>query len=423
MWCMVHLSESSLSDWEPPSERVKELMCQAAKRVVHTGQAWYDEADRYSLTSGLLQSVVGEPVANDPIVAEAIARSNRSNQLHWAAANISHPGQPVSANTDPETLAIARYFVRRGLSEAAVVETYRRAQSFSLRSWIRIAFQLTSDADEMRELFEVSERSITTFLSETILAVHHQMRIERDNLTRGTYAERRETTMLILDGAPLSRRRAETRLGYQLEQSHIAAIVWGSESTANLSHLDLAVELLLQTVRGKPSLSVLASEDTRWVWLPAADNPDFSRVAAAITRLPGVRIAIGSTAIGVEGFRRSHLDAVTTQGLMTKAGPSQQIATFSDVQFIALITTDPEQVNRFIKHTLGDFQYADPELQRTVQIYIEEQCNASQAAARLFTHRNTLMRRLTQARDLLPQPLEKATVHIALALEALHWRT
>ncbi len=54
--------------------------------------------------------------------------------------------------------------------------------------------------------------------------------------------------------------------------------------------------------------------------------------------------------------------------------------------------------------------------------FIHEQCNASRAASRLFIHRNTLLRRLTQANELLPQPVEDASVHIAVALEALRWR-
>jgi DNA-binding PucR family transcriptional regulator len=398
-------------------------MREAAKLVVNTRQQWYDEVSRLSLTSHFMQSMLGDQLADDPVAVEAIVRSSRSNQLHWAAANISHPGEPVPANIDAETLVIARYLVRRGLTDAAVVETYRLAQSLSLRSWMRIVFRLTSDAEEMRELFDVSERSIALFLGETVSAVYDQMGIERDNLNRGTHAQRRETVMLILDGAQLSPGHAETRLGYQLQQQHTAAIIWGDESNTDLADLDQAAELLLGAAREHRLLSVLASVDTRWVWLPGNGHLEVSEVTAAIARLPGVRIAIGSTAAGIEGFRRSHLDAVTTQRVMTSAGLAQQVASFNDVQFIALLTSDMDQANRFIKYTLGDFEHADPELQRTVLTYIHEQCNASQAAARLFTHRNTLMRRLDQARDLLPQPLEGATVHIALALEALQWRT
>ncbi|MGH3562031.1 MAG: helix-turn-helix domain-containing protein, partial [Mycobacterium sp.] len=81
-----------------------------------------------------------------------------------------------------------------------------------------------------------------------------------------------------------------------------------------------------------------------------------------------------------------------------------------------------EQANRFIKHTLGDFESADAELQRAVLTFVHEQCNASRAAARLFTHRNTLLRKLSRIDQLLPQPLEATSVHVAVALEALRWR-
>ncbi|BBX85560.1 hypothetical protein MAUB_34330 [Mycolicibacterium aubagnense] len=141
---MVHSPGYSLPDrWDPPSDRVRELMRQAAKIVIHTRQTFYDEVSRLSLTSNLMASVSGHSLADDPIAAEAITRSNRSNQLHWAAANISHPGEPVPANTDAETLAIARYLVRRGISEAAMVETYRLAQSISV--WMKVVYRLTSD--------------------------------------------------------------------------------------------------------------------------------------------------------------------------------------------------------------------------------------------------------------------------------------
>jgi DNA-binding PucR family transcriptional regulator len=397
-------------------------MRQAAKTVIHTRQTFYDEVSRLSLTSNFMASVSGRLLADDPIAAEAITRSNRSNQLHWAAANISHPGEPVPANTDAETLAIARYLVRRGISEAAMVETYRLAQSLSLRFWLKAVYQLTSDPEDMRELFDVSERSITLFLGETISAVHRQMQIERDNLTSGAHPERRAAAMLIVDGAPLDPDLAEQKLGYQLDQGHTAAIIWSNESTTNLADLDQTAELLIHTTHGRRALSVLASADTRWLWLPGANNPDFSAIRSALGQLPGVRVAIGTTAAGIEGFRRSHLDAIETQRMMTQAGSPQQLASFADVQIVALLAADPEQANRFIRHTLGDFEHADPELQLTVLTYIHEQCNASQAAARLFTHRNTLMRRLIQAQALLPRPLESATVHVALALEALQWR-
>jgi DNA-binding PucR family transcriptional regulator len=72
--------------------------------------------------------------------------------------------------------------------------------------------------------------------------------------------------------------------------------------------------------------------------------------------------------------------------------------------------------------TLGDFESASPELHESVLTFINEQCNASRAAKRLHTHRNTLLRRLQSAQRLLPQPLDHTSIRVAVALEALLWR-
>ncbi len=401
---------------ERQSERICELIRRGAEIVVNLPQEWLEEMHRATLASEYMRTIAG-----DPVLAEATRRSNRANLLHWAAANISHPGEPVPANLGPEPLGIARDLVRRGLDESAV-DAYRIGQNVAWRYWMQIAFDLTSDPEELRELLDVSARSITSFIDATIAGIYTQMEIEREELTRGTHAERREIVALILDGAPITRQRAESRLGYRLGQSHTAAVIWGDEPDTDLSDLDRAAEALIQTVESQRPLSVLASTATRWVWVPGTTSPNLGRLEAALKQLPGVRIAVGPTAAGIEGFRRSHLDAVTTQRMVARLASTQRVASFTDVELVALMTADPERADRFIKHTLGDFEAASPELHRAVLTFVTEQCNASRAANRLYTHRNTLLRKLARAEEMLPQPLENNSVHVAVALEALRWR-
>jgi DNA-binding PucR family transcriptional regulator len=402
--------------WERPSERVCELMRRGAEQVVSLPQEWLEELHQATLSSEYMRAIAG-----DPVLAEATRRSNRANLLHWAAANISHPGEPVPANLGPEPLAIARDLIRRGMDESAV-DAYRVGQNVSWRFWMQIAFGLTSDPQELRELLDVSSRSITSFIDATIAGIYAQMEIEREELTGGTHAERREVVELILDGAPITRQRAESRLGYRLNQTHTAAVIWGNEPDTDMSDLDRAADALTQSAGEPRALSVLAGTATRWVWIPGRERPDLTRVTAALPQLPGVRIAVGPTAAGIEGFRRSHLDAITTQRMMARLSSPQRIAGFTDVELVALITADPERADRFIKHTLGDFEAAGPELHESVLSFVTEQCNASRAATRLFTHRNTLLRRLARADEMLPQPLHTNSVHVAVALEALRWR-
>jgi DNA-binding PucR family transcriptional regulator len=89
---------------------------------------------------------------------------------------------------------------------------------------------------------------------------------------------------------------------------------------------------------------------------------------------------------------------------------------------VALLTADAGRAAQFVKRILGDLEPASPELQAAVRIFVREQCNASRAAAKLFTHRNTLLRRLARADELLPRPLAENSLEVGVALDVLHWR-
>ncbi|EUA92015.1 putative transcriptional activator protein [Mycobacterium ulcerans str. Harvey] len=201
--------------------------------------------------------------------------------------------------------------VRRGLDPF----TFRIAQTVGWRLWMGVAFGLTSDPDELRELFEVTYRSISEFVEATSAGIAAQMQRERDELARGTHAERREVTALILDGAPISRQRAEARLGYALNRTHTAAVIWSDEPDGDLNRLDRVVDAFGRGADFARPLTVIAGAATRWVWVANAANAslDVEQVEQAVRDVPGARIAIGAAATGIEGFRRSHLEALTTR--------------------------------------------------------------------------------------------------------------
>ena len=90
--------------------------------------------------------------------------------MHWAAANMRDPGAPVPANLGPEPLGIARDLVRRGLDESAL-DAYRIGQNVAWRRWMEVAFGLTSDPDEFRELLDVTARSISAFVDATLAGI------------------------------------------------------------------------------------------------------------------------------------------------------------------------------------------------------------------------------------------------------------
>ena len=393
--------------WKRPSARVRDLIRQSAQIIVNAPPEWLDELDSAVLGAN-------PTIAADPELAAAVSRSNQANLFFWATANVRDPGAPVPPNPGPEPMSVARELVRRGL-DAFSLDAYRVGEGVAWRRLMQIAFELTSDPAELHEFLDVCSRSISAFVDTTLSAIAAQIDLERDELTRGTHAERRETVALILDGAPITRQRAEGRLGYALTGLHTAAVIWSDDPKGDLARLDGAAEALGHAAGGARPLSVLASTATRWVWVPGTVDTD--ALLQSVSEMPDVRIAIGPTASGVDGFRRSHFDAITTQQLMARLRSQQQIALFTDVQLVALITADTDRAAEFVKHTLGDLESAGAELQETVRTFVDEQCNASRAAARLYTHRNTLLRRLARADELLPRPLAESSVNVAVALD------
>jgi DNA-binding PucR family transcriptional regulator len=407
-------------EWQRPPERICELLRQGATKILNNPQPWLDELDEATLSAANMKEV-----AYDPVLSAGLRRVIRSNVLHWAAANVRDPGAPVPANVGPEPLSLARDLLRRGLTPSAL-RAYRIVQSVFWQRWMSCTFRLTSDNVELQELLAVSARSLFSFIDDTNAAITEQMQRERTELTRGTQAERRETVELILAGASIGNQRAASRLGHNLDQNHTAAIVWSDLPDSDSALLNRATEALAHLARAERILSVVATVATRWVWIPGAAPSDLDRLEKelekAIAGMRGIRIAIGSTAPGIEGFRRSHFDAIATQRLMARLHSPQRVASFDTVELVSLVTQDATRADQFIKRTLGKFESASPELQSAVRTFVNEQCNASRAATRLYTHRNTLLRQLTRADELLPRPLSENSVNVAVALDVVHWR-
>ena len=403
-------------EWQCPPERIGELIRQGATTVLNNPQAWLDELDEAILSAANMDEVAG-----DPVLAAGLRRVIRSNVLHWASANVRDPGAPVAANVSPESLSLAHDLLRRGLTPSAL-RAYRILQSVFWQRWMSLTFRLTSDNEELQELLGVSARSLFSFIDDTNAAITERMQRDRAELTRGTQAERRETVELILAGASIGKQRAASRLGYNLDQSHTAAIVWSDLPDSDPALLNRATEALAKLARADHQLSVVATVATRWVWISGAAPPDLDRLEKTIDEMRGIRIAIGPAAFGIDGFRRSHFDAIATQRLLARLHSPQRVASFDTVELVSLVTQDATRADQFIKRTLGKFETAGPELHTAVRTFVNEQCNASRAASRLYTHRNTLLRQLTRADELLPRPLAEDCVNVAVALDIVNWR-
>jgi DNA-binding PucR family transcriptional regulator len=393
--------------WEAPSPRVAELIRQGASLLLDEPATLFAQVDSAVLDASPSRLV------EDPVIAAAAVATNHANVLHWAQANVRKPGAYVPGNLSPQVLDLARDVVRRGLDDTSL-NSYRVGQNVAWRLWMQLAFSLTTDPAELRELLDVTARSIFTFVDETVDGIRELIEREREELVGGTHAERLETVNLILEGAPITRARASERLRYELAGEHTAAVVWTEDEDGGQSALESAADALARAAGARRAFTVVASSRALWAWFAAP-------VPASFEPPPSIRIALGTTASGLEGFRRSHLDALATQRLMHRTPRDLRLASYQDVQLVALSAQDEENTAEFVSRTLGRLASAEPELRETLRVYIREEFSASRAARALFAHRNTVLNRLARARDLLPTPLEGHGLQVGLALEIVHW--
>lgn len=360
-------------------------------------------------------------IAEDPVMMAAIKRSNRASLIRWAAANIENPGAPVPPVLTPDMMSNAQELVRRGKTDL-MFRAGRAAQDVAWQKWMTIVFSLTDDAAELKALLELSARSIMTYADGNLHAIAAYMTAEQEKQTQNTHVDRREWVTRVLEGVAVDSREASRRLGYPLNGTHQAAILWIEEAESELSRLDEAAETLLALYGHTPvMLRVIANTATLWLWLNEKSPPHLPRLQAYLKDHPGVKIALGTGGKGIEGFRRAHLDALAAQRVMSRLNSPAQAASFDSLRLVALMSRDPEATLRFVNHTLGELVHAPVSLKRSLLIFLQSGCIATETAERLHTHRNTLLKRLNRAEELLPAPLEANRLHVAAALEALSW--
>lgn len=406
------LASSSPHKWPTPSQRIQDLMRKGAEFVLNIPAEWLQELDQASLAADL--------VTADPVLVAAAKRVNRSGMIHWAAANIENPGAPVPRFISADMLTNARELSRRGVSDL-MFNAARSSQNAAWQRWMHIAFSLTSDPEELQELLDISARSIAAFIDVNMEGINEIMRTEREERMQGTHADRRELVTLIIEGTPISVQQANRRLGYTLEQAHHAAVIWSEDADTELGKLEQAAEALAKCSATRQSLVVMVNAATLWVWVHGNKDIDLQALQRMVKTLPGVHIALASAGSGIDGFRRGHLDAIATQRLLGRLQASAGVVHADEMRLVTLMTQHMESAHQFITHTLGDLASADVALRQALFTFLLAGCNATEAARKVFTHRNTLLRRLERAEDLLPRPLHENRLDVAAALEILKW--
>lgn len=391
----------------------------------------------------------------DAAILQEVSASNRANAERILTVLARRDDRRVTTDVPPEALDIVRTVVRRGVDLDGLFQAYRRGQNVAWKRVMAAAAQVIPPGPLLMEVLEVSSGLLFDYVDEVIARVLDEAQREREEVLGGALARRIETVRLILDGAPIDRRRAGERLGYDLDRRHTALVLWteaggsgkrdgpaGDRGSAGgepggrggaagdrgdegaHGALESAAGLLAHAAGAHRPLIFPAATSALWAWLGTRTEPEPAALHAAMASAhPRVRVAVGPTRAGITGFRRSHEAALTVQRLLAGQSGGERLAFHQDLEVTALAAHDQARAAEFVAATLGPLAADTPSaarLRETLRVFLDEADNAPRTAERLHTHRNTVLQRVARATELLGRHPGERRLALELALELAH---
>lgn len=398
------------------------VMDEIAPMIQQVSAALLEDAEELSAAVSTAITERLPALVAEPAIVQEVIVSTRANILRFLRA----AAEPDAAFDDllvpAEALDLARVFVRRGIDLEILVHTYRWGQNVALQLWLRRAMELVP-AELLPAVLDRAAPLLFAYVDGVLAQMGEQVERERSQLRSGTAARREQTVRLLLDGAPIDIAGASALLAHDLLRTHTAFVVWVDPGT-DVAHGDL--ELVAAAVGraggSRSMLTIAPGRTSLWGWvLSDAPPPADALREAAGAAAPHPRLAVGGTHGGVDGFRRSHEEALGAQALLLAGDAHRRFIAHREVEVVALVAGDRRRLQEFVLETLGPLTPADgrhADLAETVRIYLDEGDHAARTAARLGTHRNTVLQRVARAERLLGHPLGERRLALAVALEA-----
>ena len=362
---------------------------------------------------------------------EASVGENVATMLHVLQLSIDL--EKVHAPAAAEEYA--RRLAQRGVAVVALLRAYRigsaRFQDWCLQELGRRTDNAAIISAAGLRIAETTASYIDK-ISEEVVSAYES---EKENWLRNLSVARAARVRALLRNDPVDVDSSEAILGYRLRQQHLGAVAWITGAAAGgdvLGRLEQATKQMAADAHcdGQP-MFVPQDEVSAWAWLPLGVRGDTTVLSigagtARTTEGRGtIRFAFGAPGLGLRGFRRTHRQALSVQGLALAAGPSaQRVSHFSEVAPLAMMAGSMELLKDWVIDTLAALADDDDHnatLRETLRIFLQENGSYKATAERLTLHKNTVQYRVRKAEENLGRPLGDDRLDIELALRACQW--
>ncbi|GEE03237.1 ABC transporter substrate-binding protein [Gordonia spumicola] len=359
-----------------------------------------------AVTDEILARIRG--LDEDPVLVDMLDASVHGNVttiIHMLANDIAIDRlQPTTAAVE-----YARRLAQRDVPANSLVRAYHVGQSVLLRDVYakvdELALSTTDSMQVVRHVTDIVYEYIDWITKYVFEAYEDERRrwmgVESNVLTSTIHA-------LLASSTP-DPTHLERESRYRLDQRHCALILWSSdEDEVTVRELDRTARALAVRLRsdGEPLVTAI-DRQTVWAWLPLGrrgrqlDGPDLE---SALDPAGHVRVAHGTPADGVDGFRRSHqqAQAAFTVATVSPDRRARHVVGYRDrgVGLVALLARDVDSTRAWVRDVLGSLA-ADGDaaaiLRDTLGAYFATGDSHLRAAQRLNVHRNTVKYRVTKA--------------------------
>jgi len=370
--------------------------------------------DRRVLT--LLEASVGENVAT---MLHVLQLSIDLDKVHAPAAAEEY----------------ARRLAQRGVPIAALLRAYRIG-STRFQDWCLQELGRRTDNAAIISAAGLRIAGITaSYIDKVSEEVVSAYEAEKENWLRNLSVARAARVRALLRNEPVDLDSSEAILDYRLRQQHLGLVAWITGAAAGGDALRRLEQVTMQMAAdahcdGRP-IFVPQDEASAWAWLPLGTRRDTTvrSIGTGSARTTGgrtpIHLAFGAPARGVRGFRRTHGQALSVQGLALAAGPSaQRVTHFGEVAPLAMMAGSMGLLRDWVIDTLGALADDDDHsagLRETVRVFLQENGSYKATAERLTLHKNTVQYRVRKAEENLGRPLGDDRLDVELALRACQW--
>jgi hypothetical protein len=405
---------------EPGDPQIRELIASVAATV----------GERLTSVTGDIQDVIAQAIPGlQGDESAALLRASIGENVSVALQILADASEPTAVAAPSAAVDYARRLAQQDIPATALIRSYRVGQARFLHHCIEELMRQTP-GDHLEGLATLAmAQSVSDYVDHVVEEVLTTYANARDAWLGDRSAVLAMRIREVLRGERIDVAATERRLDYRLDQHHLALVLWveASDDSDSLPRIRRLVSGAGQALGLEVApLVVPADENTAWAWLPTkASLARTGELALAAKSEPAVALAVGEPASGIDGFRRSHRQAVSARAVALAAGDERApITPFIDVAPIAMLCADLDSARAWIHETLGDLAVDSSRnegLRETARVFLQTGGSYTATAEQLFLHRNTAQYRVRKAEEVRGRPLRDSRLDVELALLACHW--